>query len=80
MRARKKTVFEIDLLFSKKRVRIINSGFKIEEYEVKENRIFKGYKNIVKVKETTTSINNALFYAVEDIYNYLTKKKKHLIY
>ena len=70
---RKYTIFEIDLLFEKKRIRIYDSGFKIEEHDIQENTIFKGYKNIVKTVKIDTSLHNALYNAVENIYKHLTE-------
>jgi len=69
------TVFEIDLLFEKKRILIKNGGSKIEKYEIKENKLLKEYRNLVKVKEIKTSVNKSMFYAVENIYSFLTKGK-----
>lgn len=68
---RKYTIFEIDILFERKRIRIYDSGFKIEEYDIQENKIFKGYKNIVKNAEIDTSLHNALYNAAENIYKHL---------
>lgn len=68
---RKYTIFEIDILFERKRIRIYDSGFKIEEYDIQGNKIFKGYKNIVKTAEIDTSLHNALYNAAENIYNHL---------
>jgi predicted dehydrogenase len=70
---RKYTIFEIDILFERKRIRIYDSGFKIEEYDIQENTIFKGYKNIVKTVEIDTSLHNALYNAAENIYRHLTE-------
>jgi len=70
---RKYSIFEIDLLFEKKRIRIYDSGYKIEEYDVQENKIYKGYTNIVKTAEVDTSLHNALYNAAENIYKHLTE-------
>ncbi len=68
------SVFELDLLFEKKRVRIIDLGFKIEIYEVYENEVFKGYKKLKKVEEIETSLGKALSFVVENISDFLEKK------
>lgn len=65
------TIFEIDLLFEKKRIRIIDSGFLIEEYDPIEDAVFTGYRNIKKVKEYSTSMEKALTNLVDNIYNHL---------
>lgn len=70
---RKYTIFEVDLLFEKKRIKICNSGLKIEEYNVQKDKVFKDYKNIVKEVDTDTSLHNALYNAVENIYKHMTE-------
>jgi len=70
------TIFELDLLFEKKRIRIIDSGFKIETYDVKASPIFNGYKNLIKTNEFNTKLNRAMYYAVENIGDYLVNKEK----
>jgi predicted dehydrogenase len=70
---RKYTLFEIDILFEKKRIRIINSGFVIEEYDVRQDDIFKDYKVLIKTKGTNTSLDSSIFLAVDNIYKHLTK-------
>lgn len=69
---RRYTLFEIDLLFERKRVRIFDLGFKIEEYDVQDSEVFKGYRNIVKTAEHDTSLQDALYNAAENIYKNLT--------
>ena len=63
----------LSLKVEKKRIRIYDSGFKIEEYDIQENTIFKGYKNIVKTVKIDTSLHNALYNAAENIYKHLTE-------
>jgi predicted dehydrogenase len=70
---RKYTLFEIDILFEKKRLRIINSGFIIEEYDIRQDNIFREYRVLRKTKETNTSLGNSLYFAVDNIYKHLTK-------
>lgn len=66
------TIFEIELLFEKSRIRIIDSGFKIEIHELLNNSLFKGYRNLVKNDELNTSLGNAMENAVINIYNNLS--------
>ena len=68
-------IFEMDLLFEKKRVKIIDTGFKIEEYDIAENELFKGYRNPVKRKERETALASSLFFAAHNIYEFLTENK-----
>ncbi len=51
------TIFEIDLLFEKKRIRITDSGRVVEIFNITDNPLYQGYKNITKVEEITTSIH-----------------------
>lgn len=61
------TIFEIDLIFEKQRVRILNSGFVIEFSEVKSNKLYPGYKSLEILKQSETSLNTALYSATENI-------------
>ena len=70
------TMFEIDILFERRRIRLIDSGFRIEEYEIQEDRIFKGYRKFTKVDDISTSLDKSLYSAVDNIYSYLTKGEK----
>lgn len=65
------TIFELELLFEQKRIKIVDSGFKIEEYSVLDSKIFSGYKNLFKEKEYETELNKAMLNAVINIYNNL---------
>lgn len=66
------TIFEADLFFAKKRIRIVESGFKIEEFDICDNPVFKGYKSIIKTKDIATSFDNALYSLANNIYENLT--------
>jgi predicted dehydrogenase len=66
------TIFEIELLFERAKIRIIDSGFKLEIYKVLDNSLFKGYKNLVKKDDFKTSLGNAMENAVVNIYNNLS--------
>lgn len=68
------TIFEADLFFEKKRIRIVDSGFRIEEFDVCDNPVFKGYKSVVKTKENSTSLDNAMYSLVNNMHENLTSK------
>lgn len=70
------TIFEIDLIFEKQRIRIIDSGFKFEFYTIKSNTVYKEYRNLSKEKTLKTSLGKASYYAVENVYKFLTNKEK----
>jgi len=65
------TIFELDLIFQKSRIRILDGGQKIEIYEVKESKKYSGYKNLILKEVINTSIDFAMLNAVENIYQYL---------
>ncbi len=65
------TIFEIDLFFEKNRIRITDSGFKIEIYEKSKSSVYKGYKYLTKSKVIDTDIGNAVYWAIDNIYNFI---------
>ena len=65
------TVFEIDLFFQKARVRMTDSGFRVEKFNVKASPVFKGYRSLELLDRTTTGLGKGLLYAVENIYKCL---------
>lgn len=70
------TVFELDLFFQKKRLRLTHSGSLVEEYDVTADKKMTGNSVFTKSVSSKTSLNKALFYAATNIYDYLTKGKK----
>lgn len=66
------SIFELDLLFERGRVKILDSGLKIEEYLVQESNDFKGYKYLFKNDDYLTSLHNANYFAALNIYQNLT--------
>lgn len=71
-------LFELDLLFERGRVRIVDSGFKIEIYRVVPNRKFKGYRSLTKKQAITTSLDHALEFAVANLSDWLEGKTQPL--
>lgn len=65
------TIFEIDLWFKKGRIRILESGQKIELYLPKESEKYAGYINLELSATINTSLNFAMLNAVDNIYQYL---------
>lgn len=68
------TIFELELFFEKARIRIVNSGFDIEIYSVKESKKFKGYKNLDLSENIHTELDFAMKNAVSNIVDYLDNK------
>lgn len=67
---------EIDFMFEKGRVKLINGGFVIEEYKVMEDKIYSGYKELVKYKETKSSLDKSFYYSAINIYQHLKNGDK----
>lgn len=71
------TIFGMDLLFEKGRIRFEDSDYlKIEKFEVKEEGFFSGYRNLIKSYDYKNKNDTAMQDAVENIYNYLAKDEK----
>jgi len=66
------TIFEADFLFENGRVRISDTGFKIEYYKPVENDIFKDYRFLTKSEEVNTRLGKSLYFSADNIYNHLT--------
>lgn len=72
--SRNYTIFEMDLLFEKGRVRILNSGFDIEIYETKEDSLYQGYYNLSLISKITTSLDRSIYSAAENIFQFLSNQ------
>jgi predicted dehydrogenase len=69
-------IFEIDMLFAKGRIRLIDSGRTLEEYEVIENPVWHGYKSLRSLGARDTSLTKAMLMAVENIYGIIHGTEK----
>lgn len=69
------SIFEIDLIFEKKRVRIRDLGFAIEEYAISENNIFSGYCEMTEIGQYNTQLGVSLLFSAANIYGYLLQKE-----
>ncbi|MBX9830424.1 Gfo/Idh/MocA family oxidoreductase [Candidatus Babeliales bacterium] len=69
------TIFEMDFLFEKRRVRIIDSGFFIEEYAVQPNTMFQGYSNLVLMNKYSSSLAQSLYCAADNIAHFLADQQ-----
>lgn len=67
------TVFEMDLLFENGRVRITDVGQRIEYYDIFQSNTFQGYKFAEKSQEINTTYTKAMYFAVQNIFDYLDK-------
>lgn len=65
------SVFELELFFAGKRIRILDSGFVIEELDVKEDELFPDYRKLEPAASTRTSLGQAMYFMADNIYRYL---------
>lgn len=72
------TIFELDLFFEKKRVRIIDSGNKIELYSVRESEVYNGYSNYVWEQRIEVDYSNAMLGLINNYCAYMAGKEKIL--
>jgi len=68
-------VFELDLTFEQKRIRIRELGTVIEEYSVGDNRVFEGYRTLNKDAEYATEHSKAMYHAIANIRNNLDRNE-----
>lgn len=69
--SRKFHIFELDLTFESKRIRIYELGTMIEEYSVGDNQLFEGYRTLNKDTEYSTQHSKAIYHAIANIRNNL---------
>jgi predicted dehydrogenase len=68
-------IFELDLTFENKRIRICDLGTIIEEYSVGDNRLFEGYRTLNKDVECSTQHSKAMYNAIANIRNNLDRNE-----
>lgn len=73
--SRKFHVFELDLTFERKRIRICGLGTVIEEYSVGDNEVFDGYRTLNKDNEYSTGHPKAMYHAITNIRNHLERNE-----
>ena len=65
-------LFEVDLIFDAGRVRITDTGFRIEYHAPVAHEAFKDFRFLTKGKDVETSLGRSLHYSASNIYNHLT--------
>lgn len=65
-------IFELDLHFNSGRIRIFNTGEKIEIYRVQESSIFTGFKFLQPKYVIDTNLHKSMLFAVNNIHDFLT--------
>jgi len=73
--SRKFHVFELDLTFERKRIRIWELGAMIEEYSIGDNRLFAGYRTLNKDAEYNTEHTRAMYHAITNIRDNLDRNE-----
>jgi predicted dehydrogenase len=73
--SRKFHVFELDLTFEKKRIRIRELGTIIEEYSVGENGLFAGHPTLTKDAEYPTEHPKAMYRAIANMRDNLDRNE-----
>jgi predicted dehydrogenase len=64
-------IFEMDLLFEQKRLRILDSGLSMQEYTLGENPVFPGTAEMQTQPIRATGLDQAMQYAMENIRDHL---------
>jgi predicted dehydrogenase len=65
------TLFELDLLFERQRIRVTDSGFRIELQEVRGSARFAGYRTMEVSDGFDTQLDQALYAAAANIHDHL---------
>jgi hypothetical protein len=66
------SIFELDLIFERKRIRIKDLGFRVEEFEIRENHIFSGYYEMIQIAGYETQLGGSMLVSASNIYNHLS--------
>lgn len=65
------TLFELDLLFSEKRIKLINCGMKYQQYSVITDPLYPNYKEFDDGKVFETGMKDSMVNLYRNIYNHL---------
>ncbi|MCT4633499.1 MAG: Gfo/Idh/MocA family oxidoreductase [Firmicutes bacterium] len=72
--SRNYSIFEMEFLFEKCRIKVLNSGFDIVIEFVGDSSVFKGYKNLNKVKNIDTDLGRHMMYLGKEVIDYFGEK------
>jgi hypothetical protein len=70
---RKYSIFELDILFEKCRIRLVDSGFYISVQKVGNDRRYAGYQCLYNPVNKKTSLNGAMFALVDNAVQHLSR-------
>lgn len=65
------TIFELDLIFEKARVKILDSGERIQIFRLSQSEKYQGYINFTNSEEIRTEIDNAMYNLYQNIYDFV---------
>jgi predicted dehydrogenase len=69
------TLFEMDMLFERGRVRLVDAGFAMEEFDVRDSELYAGYRVLSSGQRCNTGMGSALSVAADCIYRHLAQGK-----
>lgn len=69
------TVFELDLFFEKKRIKMFDGCMEVEEYDVEASPVFEGYFNYRLCKKYATDYSGAFENMLNNAWQVLNKKE-----
>lgn len=70
------TIFEMELFFTRARVRIINGGEKIEIYRVEASDNYTGYENYLLQEERVVDYSQAMMRLMENVSGFLKQEQQ----
>lgn len=72
--SKKYSIFEMDFLFEKARIKLLDEGYYLSVSKIINDPVFKGYKCLSKPSITETGLNQSLKILMENAINHLSKK------
>lgn len=72
------TIFELDFLFEKGRIKIINSGQNIHTFKVIEDTVYSAFKKLSPSQTYETDITHSLYNSLDNISNFIYKNERLL--
>lgn len=69
------SVFEMDLLFAKARIRFDQFGLRYSIQKIRHDPVFPGYKDLGELKIKSTGLNKATIRLLDNLVNHIEKKE-----
>lgn len=67
------TIFEMDLLFERGRLRLVDSAYAVEEYAVEESALFSGYRILAGRGKGESALDSALCAVADSLHAHLDR-------